>query len=859
MMTYQEYEKAVYDWLMTKNSKDPSFTFSTRLNGMKGSELDYFIGTEKSGYFGLTFWSIPISFPGSAADLIDGFFEQKDDGFKFFFEFSQTMSPSDDQNRSALNLIRNIKENIRNIGEFTYETTEDLKMFKYSLGSPKSRYTSLNELFIDLETVINALIPLVEKGIIEEKKSNKNFNAQRITSTQFIESKEKLEKRFLKYQYINEFEMDSDINFVKFIERFKQEDLKNFISFLKEIIHRFGLKSNDERLVFNVHNRRGHLSFTVGQRYCFMLSNNEKRGKFGFLSKDKLFEHSEQFDGNYPRPWFTYSNEFQIDKTQKENIFEGIQVELNRSPKSGFRKYNKPEFENFVMNSEVKFENVESTISTNKQPLNQILFGPPGTGKTYNTIDKSVSISSPIEYSEDNHASNKLVYQRLYGSGDIFFTTFHQSMSYEDFIEGIKPDLNSESGRLAYNIEPGLFKIACSKAAYNCYLSSDIPKTREIDFDLLFEAFVEHIKIGINSKQLVKCKTIQGSDVEIFRVTRNNSLQARADGSISTHVAPLTKENIQKLYDRFNKIQEIESLQDIRDTVVVTPRITEFYAVFKALKEFEETFKKEETGLQFTEKVGIDHKEMVLKFEAGVYDKAVESNSALAKPVVIIIDEINRANISSVFGELITLIENDKRKGSKEEITVKLPYSGSNFYVPGNLYIIGTMNTADRSVEALDTALRRRFSFEEMLPKPELIATNGKADKGMIGTIDLVELLTTINERIEALVDRDHTIGHAFFMDVNSHDSLRNVFANKVIPLLQEYFYGDYAKMEMVIGPDFFNNEKRKKKVTFAVQNEDIEIPIGNYELMNILDPTFNFVSAINRLLNRKVIEVEVN
>jgi hypothetical protein len=859
MITYQEYEKAVFDWLMAKNRLDPSFTFSTRLNGIKGAELDYFIGTEKSGYFGLTFWSIPIGFPGSSADLIDVFFEQKEDGFKFYFEFGQTKYPSDDQNKSALNLIVNIKEKVREIGVFSYETTEDLKMYKYTLSSPQPLYTNLDELFIDLDKTLKVLLPLVEKGINQEKEVYANFIAQRITTSQFQEIQEKLNKRLLRYDYINDFELDSNVNFESFVQRFKSEDFGNYIAFLKEITSHFGLKSNDERLVFNVHNKRGHLSFTVGQRYCFILSTNDRKGKFGFLSKDKLNEHSGQFKGNYPRPWFTQTNDFDIIQAQKDNIFKGIEIELNRSPKSGYRKYNKLEFENCVMNSEVKFENVERTISTNKQPLNQIIFGPPGTGKTYNTIDKSVSIASPNEYSEDNHASNKLVYQRLFGSGDIFFTTFHQSMSYEDFIEGIKPDLNSESGRLTYNIEPGLFKIACSKAAYNCYLSSDIPKTREIDFDLLFEAFVEHIKIGINSKQLVKCKTIQGSDVEIFRVTRNNSLQARAEGSISTHVAPLTKENIQKLYDRFNKIQEIESLQDIRDTVVVTPRITEFYAVFKALKEFEETFKKEETGLQFTEKVGIDHKEMVLKFEAGVYDKAVESNSALAKPVVIIIDEINRANISSVFGELITLIENDKRKGSNEEITVKLPYSGSNFYVPGNLYIIGTMNTADRSVEALDTALRRRFSFEEMLPKPELIATNGKADKGMIGTIDLVELLMTINERIEALVDRDHTIGHAFFMDVNSIDSLRYVFANKVIPLLQEYFYGDYAKMEMVIGPDFFNSEKRKKKVTFAIQNEDVEIPTGNYELMNILDPNFNFVSAINRLLNRKISEIEVN
>ena len=226
---------------------------------------------------------------------------------------------------------------------------------------------------------------------------------------------------------------------------------------------------------------------------------------------------------------------------------------------------------------------------------------------------------------------------------------------------------------------------------------------------------------------------------------------------------------------------------------------------------------------------------------------------------VVIIDEINRGNISAIFGELITLIEPDKRKGEAEELSAILPYSKTPFSVPKNLYIIGTMNTADRSVEALDTALRRRFSFEEMLPKPELLKDKGENGSGKVGEINLEELLKTINERIEALVDRDHTIGHAFFMEVDSLDSLRNVFANKVIPLLQEYFYGDYAKMEMVIGPDFFNSEKRKKKVTFAIQNEDVEISTRNFELMNILEPTFNFDSAINRLLNRKVIEVEVN
>lgn len=739
MITYQEYEKAVYDWLLAKNNLDSSFTFSTRLNGMKGSELDYFIGTEKSGYFGLTFWSIPIGFPGSAADLIDVFFEQKENGFKFFFEFGQTMSPTDEQNRSALNLIRKIKENISEIGKLTYETTEDLKMFKYILGSPKPRYNNLDDLFIDLEQILNILFPIVEQGIIAESEKNQTFIAHRITPSQFNEIQEKLKTRFSRYEYINEFELNSEVNFETFIQRFKKEDFEIFIAFLSEIMLKFDLNENDERLVFNIHSKRGHLNFTVGQRNCFTLSNNEKRGKFGFLSKEKLFENSVQFEGNHPRPWFSHINELILDKFQKENIFEGIEIELNRSAKSGFRKFNKKEFEEFVLNNQ-RIPIREDSKKMIDIPLNQILYGPPGTGKTYYTVDKSVSIISQREYIKGNHEANKIIYDKHYKKKNILFTTFHQSMSYEDFIEGIKPKLNdnsdNETSEIKYEISSGIFKTACARAAYNAY-----------------------------------------------------------------------------------KETQIEQIEDIE----------------------------------------LSDEEIVRQFDSGLYEKAVKTYGKESTPVVLIIDEINRGNVSAIFGELITLIEEDKRIGQKNEIQLTLPYSKNKFSVPPNLYIIGTMNTADRSVEALDTALRRRFSFEEMLPKPYLLKDKGENGTGKVGEIYLEELLIDINDRIEALIDRDHTIGHAFFIDVNSLDSLKNVFANKVIPLLQEYFYGDYAKMEMVIGPDFFNSQKRKKKVTFAIQNEEIEIPTGNYELMNILEPTFNFLSAINRLLNRKIIEVEVN
>lgn len=199
----------------------------------------------------------------------------------------------------------------------------------------------------------------------------------------------------------------------------------------------------------------------------------------------------------------------------------------------------------------------------------------------------------------------------------------------------------------------------------------------------------------------------------------------------------------------------------------------------------------------------------------------------------IFIDEINRGNVASIFGELITLIEPNKRIGEEDEVTVLLPYSKSEFGVPANLDIYGTMNTADRSVEALDAALRRRFTFEEVGPNPDLL--EGKTIEG----INLTQVLTVINSRVEHLLDRDHCIGHSYFYGLKDNGTLedvKQVFARNIVPLLQEYFYGDLGKIGLVLGGEFVR-KKTDSEVKFADFNhEDLDL-LREKEVYELIDP----------------------
>lgn len=446
-------------------------------------------------------------------------------------------------------------------------------------------------------------------------------------------------------------------------------------------------------------------------------------------------------------------------------------------------------------------------------PLNQILFGPPGTGKTYNTINKAVAIidglkESALDVYYEERSDLKERFDELIiddwenPNGQIGFITFHQSSSYEDFVEGIKPGLSDEQ-KIIYDIEPGIFTLMSSIARDN-WLDANKGTKEQLSFEEAFNKLKEEWQENQDMKFPLKR---EGNDYTIIGFTKSSIKFKKASGGTGHTLS------ISTLRDYFYK------RRDIRQTGVGI-----YYpAILEKLKSYQPS--------------------LIIEKEEKKY--------------VLIIDEINRGNVSQIFGELITLIEEDKRLGKNEALEVTLPYSKEKFGVPPNLYIIGTMNTADRSVEALDTALRRRFSFQEMRPKPELIATEGKLKEtsGVVGDIELPLLLDTINKRIEKLLDKDRQIGHSYFLSIGSLEELKTTFQNKIVPLLQEYFFGDFAKAGLVLGKGFFEIVEGQSESLFAEFGDDNGAEFAEKTIYKIKDidkmTDDDFNNAIKLMLNK--------
>ncbi|VVB55600.1 AAA domain (dynein-related subfamily) [uncultured archaeon] len=466
--------------------------------------------------------------------------------------------------------------------------------------------------------------------------------------------------------------------------------------------------------------------------------------------------------------------------------------ETGKLPEFAGKTYRHPS-ERYHHQSEIEIieeKEVEGMIWKN---LNLILYGPPGTGKTYETINKALEIiHKDTNHKDTNYCSGKerreLVeeFNKLLEKKQIRFITFHQSYSYEDFIEGIRPE-SKLNGSIEYPVKDGIFKQMCFEAAYE--LIKDQIEKVDRTFELAFKQFTDKF----NDQELL-LKTKIGKPFEILSVDKNIRIRLENGSEYPVSIKPLK--------ETFEKWDQIEKVDDVWTKLGVGGGVESYvYAIVAYLKDLS-------SKIESADDLDIGYEAK----KEHVLNKIYSNNFKIetAKTYVLIIDEINRGNISKIFGELITLVEEDKRFGAENWLKTTLPYSKEIFSVPSNLYIIGTMNTADRSIALLDIALRRRFTFEEMMPNLELL------DEISIDGINLAELLEKLNYRITALIDRDHQIGHSYFLNLKgltTEDAKKNlvsIWYKKIIPLLQEYFYNDWERLSLVLNEGFILKEENQ-------------------------------------------------
>lgn len=480
-----------------------------------------------------------------------------------------------------------------------------------------------------------------------------------------------------------------------------------------------------------------------------------------------------------------------------------IRVTSNQELEALFDWYSSQDGGQSILKEDEESMSIE-TKQYSEYALNQILYGPPGTGKTYKSTALAVEICDGS--AEMSRSELMARYEELRQEGRINFVTFHQSYGYEDFVEGLRPEL--KEGQVSYSVRPGVFREVSDAARRSTLVKPGLVGKP------LAERTLYKMSLGIAGT--VEGKTVYqecisngyvllgwGGSVDFSECNTYDEIRKKAD-EVGVFEKPKSDANFVSVFKdevkindivivsqgngAFRAIGEVIGKYEFLEAPVAghfhQMRRVRWLALFEGNRPVNQIYEK-----QFMQSSLYKLAPESLKFD--VLGSILQGQQGASnQPFVLIIDEINRANISKVFGELITLLEADKREGKPNAIKVKLPYSGDLFSVPSNLYVIGTMNTADRSIALLDTALRRRFEFEELQPDCATLPEE------LVEGVDLRAMLQAMNDRIEYLYDRDHTIGHAYFINVKTLADLDAVFRRKVIPLLQEYFYENWSKVQ---------------------------------------------------------------
>lgn len=502
---------------------------------------------------------------------------------------------------------------------------------------------------------------------------------------------------------------------------------------------------------------------------------------------DEWYEYIDWLWHSLPVVWKILNEKYQVDWAKYQKTLTQIQDD-------NMKRLLKQLLWNDLNNS------LSLTSSTMKDiPLNTILYWVPWTWKTYNTINYAVAIieNKPLkdilEESHNNRDAVRKRYENYVDSWQIVFTTFHQSFWYEDFIEGIKAEV--EEWWISYKIKDWIFKELCLKISKWEWKNSDN-----------FEESRNKLVDELNEKDTINIPFLSWK--WSFKVELNEYW---------TWLASRTYDENWEWIRWHSKFFNYDQLYNIYKWLPWVPAW------------WHDNYRKAVVN------------EMKKRFWLNEYQENLFSDSK--KNYVLIIDEINRWNISKIFWELITLLEPDKRLWWKEELKVKLPYSQDEFWVPNNLFVLWTMNTADRSIALIDLALRRRFKFREIEPNSDLL------DNINVTWIDIKKMFETINDRIELLYDRDHLLWHAYFLplkDDNSLEKLNSIMLDNIIPLLQEYFHDDWEKIQMILWDH--DNQSFKDDSNKIIQKRK---NFNNEKVLWFTDEDFEWDSfMINKELN---------